>query len=922
MSKASWLIAWNREKRGFIARKHSGPPPESLDGDAVSLEEALRGVDGHSTVLVDDRIICDCVVDAPEGQKAATATEFSRLRMALAGRESIAALRNVPATHWPLAPRDQAGLFSKIEYGNARTSEIRIEPMGGAPSTIGREELDPERRLDPWYYQPRFVELRRKLRGSGAPYVGSACQVLCSKRDGLEPGHEGSDRDPWWINTPQMAQQLKEINRKRILEHARPRPEDVRLIDGDVLLALAGRHGLKVAQYRRELGPAVTSRYIRVFRATGDTDSGKLFERVASEDFLGQIEMHLSDRLYIPIPEPATLASHLLPVTPVEASWVRAVSKLAAAVPVRPGVAFGEILDADLPAERPVRRALMAAANRLDERWLVLGAVREAVERVHRYAERKQSKVGRVLLGPEGLSEADLDQVLRCKRALLTVDSLSPLRPSVEYPTYQKVIEIVGGDHLFVIVRRAGSDRRHPGRALVEHVFADSAEEIQTVEFEMRAEPAGDSVIDPRDHWRIEPTANARCALAASMLAEFCRAHMMGPQLFRSRGNALSAHVRALDALTQNLYVAGASGHVVAAKAAPATIRRRRKLYDFPPGSKEFRTYDSALAERIHDFAHLLKGDERAILVEGETGTGKTALAGILCEMANLPRPFVIGAELPMGEDAVPRLFGWVKGAYPGLQGANPGFVGDAQDRQIPIFIDEINSRSLELQLRLMRLIDDRAYRRVGATGADDTFDYACLAATNEPLSDLVRKKKFREDLRMRLGPPLVIPPLRDRPADLEELIRHFADKPSTQGGTAVNLDPSAWDLLMAHRWPGNVRELEIVMGRISRLARQGERVTSAFISDRFPDLTAEPRVGEEVSEEYQHLKHLESLLGKGMMVGDAFREHMNSRGKPVKHDNLPKYIGTQARRRLIEAHREEFKQLYDKLRPRKKRVR
>ena len=221
------------------------------------------------------------------------------------------------------------------------------------------------------------------------------------------------------------------------------------------------------------------------------------------------------------------------------------------------------------------------------------------------------------------------------------------------------------------------------------------------------------------------------------------------------------------------------------------------------------------------------------VLVLGEPGTGKELVAQELHRASGRK-----GAFVPVNCAGIPatlleaELFGVVRGAYTGADRDRPGLV-EAAERGT-LFLDEIGELPLELQAKLLRLLQDREVRRVGATSAR-TVDVRFLAATNRDLKAAVAGGMFRQDLYYRLSVAVVaIPPLRERPEDIDELARHIvAQYAEAFNRPGVRLAPSALAALRTGRWPGNVRELDSAIARAVATARPGETVAA----DRFADL-------------------------------------------------------------------------------------
>ena len=203
------------------------------------------------------------------------------------------------------------------------------------------------------------------------------------------------------------------------------------------------------------------------------------------------------------------------------------------------------------------------------------------------------------------------------------------------------------------------------------------------------------------------------------------------------------------------------------------------------------------------------------VLITGESGTGKDLVARAL-HFNSLRRehPFV---ALNCG--AVPEtlleseLFGHVKGAFTGAESNKKGLIEVAERGSI--FLDEIGETNATMQVKLLRILQDRRFRRLGGT-EEVQADIRVIAATNQDLQKLVSDGRFREDLFYRINViPIHLPPLRERREDIPLLAVHFVEKFAEAMGKSVrSITSDAMALLQEHQWPGNVRELENLMER------------------------------------------------------------------------------------------------------------
>jgi Nif-specific regulatory protein len=216
------------------------------------------------------------------------------------------------------------------------------------------------------------------------------------------------------------------------------------------------------------------------------------------------------------------------------------------------------------------------------------------------------------------------------------------------------------------------------------------------------------------------------------------------------------------------------------------------------------------------------------VLLRGETGTGKELVAHAI--HINSPRegkPFVrvnCAALAPGVLES--ELFGHEKGAFTGAVGRRPGRFELADGGTL--FLDECGDLPIDVQVKLLRVLQEREFERVGG-GETIRVDVRVVSATHRPLEQLISDGKFREDLYYRLNVfPITLPPLRERLEDLPRLVEHFVAKFNRVTGKAVRgFDTSALNALSHYAWPGNVRELENVVERAIIVAR-GDFVTAA----------------------------------------------------------------------------------------------
>jgi DNA-binding NtrC family response regulator/tetratricopeptide (TPR) repeat protein len=251
----------------------------------------------------------------------------------------------------------------------------------------------------------------------------------------------------------------------------------------------------------------------------------------------------------------------------------------------------------------------------------------------------------------------------------------------------------------------------------------------------------------------------------------------------------------------------------------------------------------------------VIKQSERAassvapILLEGETGVGKELFARAIHEASKRKDgPFVAvnagGMSLSLLES---ELFGHVRGAFTDASTDRMGFVDTA--RGGTLFLDEIGETSEELQVKLLRLIENGEYRRLGESSMRKA-DVRFISATNRDLSKEVERGRFRRDLFYRVAPlRLTIPPLRMRASDIQLMVRHFLRDCAQMNGIAdryIEIDVKAMEALELYDWPGNVRELFNEMLRVVSLIGRGDLVRFSMLSDHIQEYLHAKRRGTE----------------------------------------------------------------------------
>lgn len=224
---------------------------------------------------------------------------------------------------------------------------------------------------------------------------------------------------------------------------------------------------------------------------------------------------------------------------------------------------------------------------------------------------------------------------------------------------------------------------------------------------------------------------------------------------------------------------------------------------------------------------------DASVLLQGESGTGKELFARAIHQLSNRqPKPYIaINCAAIPSELLENELFGSEKGAFTGAHARKMGKFEIASSGTI--FLDEIGDMDIALQAKLLRVLQQKNFERLGGTKTVDV-DVRIIAASNMDLNQLIKEKRFREDLYYRLSVfPLVIPPLRERNDDIPAIGEYFIDKYCRELKKPTKLlSKEAVDLLMKYHWPGNVRELENTIERAVILA-EGKKIGPEHLAVR-----------------------------------------------------------------------------------------
>ena len=224
--------------------------------------------------------------------------------------------------------------------------------------------------------------------------------------------------------------------------------------------------------------------------------------------------------------------------------------------------------------------------------------------------------------------------------------------------------------------------------------------------------------------------------------------------------------------------------------------------------------------QAVYDLITKVAMTNATILIRGESGVGKELVAKAIHDQSPRSKQQMIKVNCAAIPETLieSELFGYEKGAFTGADKVHKGRFELAENSTI--FLDEIGDLSPNLQVKLLRVLQEKEFQRLGGSETIKA-DVRIIAATNRNIEEMIGKNEFREDLYYRLNVfPLIVPPLRDRRGDIPLLVNHFIEKHNKIHGLKIKrISSTAIDLLMTYHWPGNIRELENCIERASILS-------------------------------------------------------------------------------------------------------
>jgi formate hydrogenlyase transcriptional activator len=261
---------------------------------------------------------------------------------------------------------------------------------------------------------------------------------------------------------------------------------------------------------------------------------------------------------------------------------------------------------------------------------------------------------------------------------------------------------------------------------------------------------------------------------------------------------------------------------------------------------------NSGALRRVLDMVRVVAPTDATVLINGETGTGKELIAEAIhkySDRSNGPFVKVNCAAIPAGL-LESELFGHERGAYTGAVARGIGRFERAN--RGTLFLDEIGDLPLELQPKLLRVMQERQFERLGGD-ATIQADVRVICATHRNLAEMVDKREFRADLFYRLSVfPIELPPLRDRPEDIHLLVHHFAmDYAARMRKRITAISEQFMTALVRHSWPGNIRELQHFIERSVILS------TGAVLSGSLPEVTGTLKLSAAMTLEQAERSHI-----------------------------------------------------------------
>ncbi|WP_316786331.1 sigma-54 dependent transcriptional regulator [Pedobacter frigiditerrae] len=289
----------------------------------------------------------------------------------------------------------------------------------------------------------------------------------------------------------------------------------------------------------------------------------------------------------------------------------------------------------------------------------------------------------------------------------------------------------------------------------------------------------------------------------------------------------------------------------------------------------------SDVADKLYEHINLVASTDMSVLIQGESGTGKEFAAKTLhLQSKRAAKPFIAIDCGALSKDlAASELFGHIKGSFTGAVNDKKGQFEVANGGTL--FLDEIGNLSYEVQVKLLRALQERIIQPIGSN-KQIKVDVRIITATNDDLTNSIKNGDFREDLYHRLNEfKIQLPPLRERGKDLELFINHFVQLANTELGRNVQeIDAEAKDLLLKYDWPGNLRELKNVIKRMVLLSPNSIATVDALPEEMMMAINTLPKSNQ------SDLKAINELNEKAL-IADTLLKVKGNKSKAAKLLNI-----------------------------------
>ena len=927
----------------------SNPESWQVSTSLPGTPDDLHGFLGRSRsqrirIFVQDRVLCDAT---RKKSSKDLIEQYVAYRMALFAPTltRITPLGNQERSYKPM---DEPNSFSVLVYGVTPVESVWMYPPLEETNRetangwkVSRQEIDAARRLDCWYYQERFRKLRNDRKHWGTPTFDELF-VVAEERGQRNPLLERPNKGALkWLSSAQINERLHAIAHSRIRGAWGQEGRDVPLKPGDFLVSMLGFTEVKVARYDGPPNGVTRSIYLLRFSQKGDRskrDSAAVWFALTCDDFTDQLRMELSDRVMKPLTEHFLQGDVRLPplpsgVTAGMAYTLDAMTRLALSADDKAEV------DANL---QKVEEALMADDVTWPGKWSCL-------RRIERYLKSGGNPGNVVVLsndrtiGSECVSalrkedvpvanlrpfsisgnglEAGVAKELTVAPAVISITSaVTPLQFASEQLGAAHALDIVSESHVFALYAEKGKARDFPARQFLEHLFSETEREPESVDLTDETMTLlvqyVRSLLDNQSVFTCDEVID-RLSQLDSPAEPFVRFWPVA-----ARTSILDRVRPDLIKLSGRLKTNGVTKRSAAANV--ISDRKSRRLHTFG----KFVTHDEALAKKIgelesvyHKALEFTRNGSYpviALLIEGETGAGKDELIDYL-DTRHAQSPFVRFGVTADTRFILTQLFGHAKGSFTGADTRRDGIFGIAKKQSRPVFLNEVNSYPLEVQFRLLTVIEHGEFSPLGEEEQEsEAYAGVVLAASNKPVSDLVTDGSFRLDLQMRLGSPILIPPLRDRPQDIVCIFERISkDLAKNERSMQIGLESSARKRLLRYSWPGNARELQSLIMRACLVGQS--IIDDGFLEENFPNIYSGETIEKTIAFAQgaplpQELKCLEEILGiQGITRKRQYAMLMERlKDKKASTNELPDWV--RSRRDKIEQFKFQLPRVNDYL--------